>query len=131
MSYPFLRHRVVVRYDGGSDLEAAIHERAVAHGLVYQFSMYDQDDERHELHYRHPGGRRALGLATASIAGIDAPLDIQEYPHWPLWIRLFKWSDLIPFQRCDCGKFTRVFWRYRDPHFKHGKFVGPDSCLPF
>lgn len=39
--------------------------------------------------------------------------------------------SLAPFERCDCGKFTRLFWRRRDPHYRNGKWVGPDCGLPF
>jgi len=41
------------------------------------------------------------------------------------------WHFLRPFARCDCGGFTKMFWRTRDPHFRNGRWVGPDDCLPF
>ncbi len=53
-------------------------------------------------------------------------------------VRLLKWKlwclrhRLAPFERCECGKFTRVFWRVRDPHYdRAGKWIGPDCGLPF
>lgn len=45
-------------------------------------------------------------------------------------LRNFRRS-LLPFHRCECGKYTRVFWRYRDPHYRDGRWIGPDDCLPF
>lgn len=41
------------------------------------------------------------------------------------------WRFLNPFERCDCGGFTKILWRVRDPHYRNGKWVGPDDCLPF